>query len=202
MVKGRQQANLKNYSGSVANQFGGRNTGMLTGASPIQEAAGSGFFDHHGDRPTGELDFLSKVEQAELRDKHRILNSAAPTPHDLALADPYGQCREHLRMKDRHNRGGFIIGGDSPAATLKTDMYQTTNGTREIHTASKLQGAHEREATNALLEQRGITQAEFIRGGENARAWAKKELGRTQQRPSPSAAAPMRFQRSGMPMLR
>ena len=76
-------------------------------------------------------DFLSQVEQAEERDKQRILSGAAPTPHELALANPYAQCKEHLMYRERHNRGSFVLAGDSRKEHLKADMYQTTNSSSQ-----------------------------------------------------------------------
>ena len=216
MGKGRAQAGFNNHSGGVAGQFGGRNAG---GASPY-EFGGRNTVDHTG-LDTG-LDFLSRVEQAELRDKQRRPRHAAPTPHEIALSNPYAQSTEYMQVRDKHRYATSIhIGGDAPAAGYNTnDMYQTTSSKVQHEHAARLQGAHDKQAGLAkrVMEYHNISQQDIDRGGEKAKAWMKEQMdicrqqSREQSQAAPSKMAtgglsraapkPTGYQRSGMPMLR
>ena len=210
MVKGRSQAGFNNHSGGVAGQFGGRNAG---GQSPY-EFGGRQMVDHTG--LDDSLDFLSRVEQAEARDRQRSFTKV-PTPHELAIANPYAQSTEYMQVRDKHRYASSIhIGGDAPATGYSTnDMYQTTSSAVQQEHAERLQGAHDKQAGLAkrVMEYHSISQKDIDRGGEKAKTWMKQQMdiARQQSRQqgqmatggqSRASPKPMGYQRSGVPMLR
>lgn len=213
MPKRRSQVHLNNYSGGVAKQFGGRNAGLSQSPFP------DGFRQMHDYTGTqGGDDFLSRLERAEQRDSQSFAARAAPTPHELALSNPYKQAAEYQQVRQKHSGSSIVIGGDAPPTGYnRGELYQTTNSAKQHELSAQLQVAHEREFTKQLMQQHGFTQQELDRGGEAAKAWVRQQLeasrrtapaskmatgGRRPQSAAAVAASPMRFQRSGAPMLR
>ena len=108
MPKRRSQVHLNNYSGGVAKQFGGRNAGLSQSPFP------DGFRQMHDYTGTqGGDDFLSRLERAEQRDSQSFAARAAPTPHELALSNPYKQAAEYQQVRQKHSGSSIVIGGSS-----------------------------------------------------------------------------------------
>ena len=214
MVKGRAQAGFNHASPGVAGQFGGMSAG---GSSPYQ------FGGRNTVDQTGGLDFLSRVEQAELRDKQRRPRHAMPTPHEIALANPYAQHSEYMQVRDKHRYATSIhIGGDAPASGYSTkDMYRTTNSHSQHEHAAQLQGALDKKngLAKRVMEYHNVSQQDINRGGDKAKAWLQEQVDIAREQhaaqeqnqklpmatgglPTRAAPKPMGYQRSGMPMLR
>ena len=165
---------------------------------------------------SGETTLTARA--AEQRDSQSFAARAAPTPHELALSNPYKQAAEYQQVRQKHSGSSIVIGGDAPPTGYnRGELYQTTNSAKQHELSAQLQVAHEREFTKQLMQQHGFTQQELDRGGEAAKAWVRQQLeasrrtapaskmatgGRRPQSAAAVAASPMRFQRSGAPMLR
>ena len=125
------------------------------------------------------LDFLSRVEDAEMRDmgrrapsgaigsgnEHTIaygMGDAPTTNYTMASLNEQQQQRQRTRQKNW--QGSIQMGDDSRPASRANGMYQTTSGQTQLHMQQQYQSAltrqQERTLIDIMMNEHGMSEGE------------------------------------------